>query len=162
MYSGDPPEQKPETQFITTFENVQPAMQTINPGMQTIQPGIQYAHPLNNQQQVVYIPLQYSPDINYRNWSYLALGLGIAIYVMLSVIGVSSNSDSLVSLGGSACCSSFAIAAFMDAAFYKGKSDWQLSTGLPNGGSTTGMIFDIIFGVIAVICAIFALLGAFL
>jgi len=151
MYPGEPPQQRPETQFIVTQENVQPAMQNIQPGMQYAQP--QY------QQPVVYIPLNYTPEVNYRNWSYVALAVGIFVYGIFSVFGMESNSDVLMGLAGSACCSSFAVAAFLDAAFYKGKADWQLSVGQPSGGSTTGMIFDIIFGIIAALIAFFALLG---
>lgn len=113
----------------------------------------QIAHP--GMQQVVYIPLNYSPEVNFRNWSYLPLGIGITIY-LASVFGsVSSSGSDLISmLGTSACCGLFAVAGFLDAAFYRGKSEWQASTGQSNGGSITGMVFDIIFGVIASIIAI--------
>ena len=118
----------------------------------------QIAHP--GMQQVVYIPLNYSPEVNLRNWSYLPLGIGITIY-LASVFGsVSSSGSDLISmLGTSACCGLFAVAGFLDAAFYKGKSEWQASTGQSNGGSVTGMVLDIIFGVIASIIAIWLIVA---
>jgi len=136
---------------------IQDGYQPISP--QVIAPQIiapqQIVHP--GMQQVVYIPLKYSPEVNLRTWSYLPSGLGIAIY-LASVIVAGSGSNTggeLVGfLGTSACCGLLAVACFLDAAFYKGKSEWQGSTGRLNGGSVTGMVFDIIFGVISSIIAI--------
>ena len=114
----------------------------------------QIVHP--GMQQVVYIPLKYSPEVNLRTWSYLPLGLGILIYLASAIGSVGSNTGSelVALLGTSTCCGLIAVACFLDAAFYKGKSEWQASTGQLNGGSVTGMVFDIIFGVISSIIAI--------
>jgi len=141
---------------------IQDGYQPISPQViapQVIAPQIiaphQIVHP--GIQQVVYIPLKYSPEVNLRTWSYLPLGLGIAIYLAsVAVVGSGSTDVELMSfLGTSACCGLFAVAFFLDAIFYKGKSEWQASTGQLNGGSVTGMVFDIIFGVISIIIAIY-------
>ena len=43
--------------------------------------------------------------------------------------------------------------------FYKGKADWEVSTGQSNGGSITGMVFDFIFAIIAIAFAILTIVG---
>ena len=144
------PPQQIAPQQIQIIAPQQIAPQQIAP--QQIAPQ-QIAHP--GMQQVVYIPLKYSPEVNFRYWSYLPLGIGITIYIACAFAATSSTGDELISiLGTSACCGLFAVAGFLDAAFYKGKSDWQASTGQSNGGSITGMVLDILFGVIGTIIAI--------
>ena len=122
---------------------------------QYVHADVQYSQPAMPQQQVVYIDLKYKPDVNLRNWSYLALGIGVVFYFSFVGLAAANESEIFYALGSTFCCFSFAIACFMDAAFYKGKSDWQVSTGQSNGGSIAGMIFDIIFGVVCVVYAIF-------
>ena len=141
MQPGVDPYSQPETQYVAPQQYVHAEMQ--------------YAQPAMPQQQIVYIDLKYKPEVNLRNWSYLALGIGIAVFFGFFALMVTNNSEIFYALGSTFCCFSFAIAGFMDAAFYKGKADWQLSTGQSNGGSITGMVFDIIFGILCVAYAIF-------
>ena len=140
MQPGVDPYGQPENQYVAPQQYAQPAMQYAQPGMP--------------QQQIVYIDLKYKPEVNLRNWSYLALGVGIIFYFGFMALGANTDSEIFIAIGSTFCCFSFAIACFMDAVFYKGKADWQLSTGQSNGGSITGMIFDIIFGVLCVAYAI--------
>tara|TARA_B110000444_G_scaffold69941_2_gene65743 strand:+ start:54806 stop:55243 length:438 start_codon:yes stop_codon:yes gene_type:complete len=110
------------------------------------------------QPQVVYIDLKYSPENNLRYWSYAVIGLGLLIYFASVFPGGAIDNNGLgVIIGNSICCLSFSIAFFLDAAFYKGKSDWQTSTGQSNTGSTVGLVFDVIFGIIALVWAMYIL-----
>ena len=143
-----------------TPDNSPPEQIIIQP-QQQIQGQVQFLQ-VDQQPQVVYIDLKYRPENNLRYWSYGVIGIGIAIY-MLSVftsgeiIGEPGNGLGMI-IGNSVCCLSFSIAFFLDAAFYKGKSDWQTSTGQSNTGSMVGLVFDIIFGIIALLWAIFILM----
>mgnify|MGYP001580102330 FL=1 len=142
MQPGEGIPNPPETQFFAP-------QQIVHDG--------QNHQPMASQQQIVYIDLNYRPKVNLRMWSYLVIGIGIAIYIAFIFgniwFGILSGF-----LGQSICCSFLAVAFFMDAAFYKGKSDWQASIGQSNGGSITGMIFDILFGIISIGCVIFMII----
>ena len=140
MQPGVDPYGQPENQYVAPQQYAQPAMQYAQPGMP--------------QQQIVYIDLKYKPEVNLRNWSYLALGVGIIFYFGFMALGANTDSEIFIAIGSTFCCFSFAIACFMDAVFYKGNADWQLSTGQSTGGSITGMIFVIFFGVLCVAYAI--------
>ena len=146
----------PDPQYIVTQQYVNPnPIQNQIPvvAQQQVDPRVLQGQPMMvpQQQQVIYIDLNYRPDVNYRNWSYLAIGFGLLVYFgTLGSIGYGAE-GSAYAISNSICCFSFAIAFLMDAAYYKGKSDWQTSTGQSNGGSMTGMIFDIIFAIIAII-----------
>lgn len=101
-------------------------------------------------QQIVYIPLKFSPKPNWRIWSYLVIAVGILISVIASVFNAGSmESGGPMFLSNSVCCISISVAAFMDAAYYSTKSNWEQSTGQSNTGSKIGMVFDIVFGLIA-------------
>ena len=110
------------------------------------------------QPQIVYIELKYNPETNYRWWSYGAIALGVLIYLGSIVLFAGGDGTGIV-IGNSACCLSFAAALFLDAAFYKGKSDWQESTGQSNSGSNLGMVIDIILGIIALFLALLILIN---
>lgn len=128
---------------------------------QNLQGEVQYTNTVQ-QPQIVYIDLKYNPENNFRYWSYGVIAIGIAIY-MLGVFtsgeinGEPGNGLGMI-IGNSVCCLSFSIAFFLDAAFYKGKSEWQTSTGQSSTGSIVGMVFDIIFGIIALFYAVFLLI----
>ena len=81
----------------------------------------------------------------------------LSVFTSGEIIGEPGNGLGMI-IGNSVCCLSFSIAFFLDAAFYKGKSDWQTSTGQSNTGSMVGLVFDIIFGIIALLWAIFILM----
>ena len=141
-----------------TPDNSPPEQIIIQP-QQQIQGQVQFVQ-VAQQPQVVYIDLKYRPENNLRYWSYAVIGIGIVIYVSAVFSSGALNGDGSglgMMIGNSVCCLSFSIAFFLDAAFYKGKSDWQTSTGQSNTGSMVGLVFDIIFGIIALLWAIFIL-----
>jgi len=131
----------PSTQFI------QPHMQPMGMGMVP--------------QQVVYIPLKYTPQTNYRTISYIVLAAGICISIVLSIVSTLTRSAMVESLGGLVCCGSFTGVVFLDAAYYKGKADWQQANGMANGGSTTSMVIEFIIGGILVMLFLLMVLGFF-
>ena len=137
--------------------NSQPNVQS-PPPQQIIHGEIQNAQFASNQQQIVYIDLKYKPERNYRHISYLILGIGILLYIGFFIFSMLGDSPLISMVGQSLCCFSFGIGFILDATFYKGKSNWEVSTGQSNGGSITGMIFDIIFALIAIVIAIFAVI----
>ena len=135
--------------------------QIVIQAQQQIQGQVQLVQ-VTQQPQVVYIDLKYSPENNLRYWSYAVIGIGIVIYMSTvfssgALNGGDGNGFGLI-VGNSICCLSFSIAFFLDAAFYKGKSDWQTSTGQSNTGSTVGLVFDVIFGIIALVWAMYILM----
>ena len=101
-------------------------------------------------QQVVYIPLKYTPQKNYRTISYIVLAAGICISIMLSIVSTFTGSAMVSDLGTLVCCGSFTGVVFLDAVYYKGKADWQQANGMANGGSTTSMVIEFILGGILV------------
>ena len=113
-------------------------------------------------QQVVYIPLKYTPQTNYRTISYIVLALGIGISMMLSFAGQSTGSALVEVLGSLVCCGSFTGVVFLDAAYYKGKGDWQQANGMANGGSRASMIIEFIIGGILVVLFLLMMIGALL
>ena len=142
-----------------TPDNSPPEPIIIQP-QQQIQGQVQLVQ-VAQQPQVVYIDLKYRPENNLRYWSYGVIGIGIVIYMSTVFSSGALNGDGSglgVIIGNSVCCLSFSIAFFLDAAFYKGKSDWLSSTGHSNTGSMVGLVFDIIFGIIALLWAIFILM----
>ena len=143
-----------------TPDNSPPEQIIIQP-QQQIQGQVQLVQ-VAQQPQVVYIDLKYRPENNLRYWSYAVIGIGTVIYAStVFSSGALNGGDGNglgVMIGNSVCCLSFSIAFFLDAAFYKGKSDWQTSTGQSNTGSMVGLVFDIIFGIIALLWAIFILM----
>tara|TARA_B100000767_G_scaffold275703_1_gene314473 strand:- start:8489 stop:8944 length:456 start_codon:yes stop_codon:yes gene_type:complete len=137
MESGAGPQTKPETQVLYGQSN--PAPQT------------QYLQPTVLQPQIVYI-LKYKPESrNLRHWSYLVFFFGILIWMVSNTAFVTDLLPMNLAIGESLCCFSFSIGFWMDAAFYKGKTDWEASTGQSNWGSTMGMITDILLGIISII-----------
>lgn len=110
-------------------------------------------------QQVMYIPLKYTPQTNYRTISYIVLAAGICISIMLSMVSTFTGSAIVEALSSVMCCGSFTGVVFLDAAYYKGKADWQQANGMANGGSTTSMVIELIIGVTCVVLFLFLLLG---
>mgnify|MGYP001236606426 CR=1 FL=1 len=106
----------------------------------------------NQPTQIVYVELKYNPDINYRWWSYGVLAFGIVIYLLILFTTEFDGSFGLIA--NSLCCLSISFAAFLDAAFYKGKSEWQTSTGQSNKGSTVSIVIDVILGLIGFVIAV--------
>ena len=132
MQPGVDPEKQNQTQF-----SVQP---------QYINQQIQQTQGVFPQQQIIIINAKYQPDFNFRYLSYAVFGLGITAYFILSTMRTDSDVDQYLRfLSEATCCLSIILTFVFDAVFYKGKADWQSTTGQSNTGSLTGMIFDIIF-----------------
>ena len=135
----------PQTQFIQA--QTQPMGMGMGMGMGMVP------------QQVMYIPLKYTPQTNYRTIAYIVLAAGICISIMLSIVSTFTGSAIVEALSSVMCCGSFTGVVFLDAAYYKGKADWQQANGMANGGSTTSMVIELIIGVTCVVLFLFLLLG---
>lgn len=111
-------------------------------------------------QQVIYIPLTYKPTTNYRTISYIVLSFGVIIAIFGNILAEVSGSYILMDLSSLVCCGSFTAVLFLDAAYYKGKADWQMANGMPNTGSTASLVIESIFGIICAIFFVLMLIGA--
>ena len=106
--------------------------------------------------QVIYVQSPaFKPSPNFRHISYLVLGLGILLTVLLSATG----SEVGYIFGNSMCCGSIGVACVLDAIYYNGKSNWQQQMGADTSGSTVGMLADIVFAVLAFGMALLFLIG---
>ena len=104
------------------------------------------------QQQIIIINAKYQPDFNFRYLSYVVFALGIGASLILSNVRTDSDADQYMRfLSEASCCLAIILTFVFDAVFYKGKADWQSTTGQSNTGSITGMIFDILFAGLVII-----------
>ena len=104
------------------------------------------------QQQIIIINAKYQPSFNFRYLSYAVFALGITAYFILSNMRTDGDIDQYLRfLSEATCCLSIILTFVFDAVFYKGKADWQSTTGQSNTGSITGMIFDILFAGLVII-----------
>ena len=104
------------------------------------------------QQQIIIINAKYQPSFNFRYLSYAVFALGITAYFILSNMRTDGDFDQYLRfLSEATCCLSIILTFVFDAVFYKGKADWQSTTGQSNTGSITGMIFDILFAGLVII-----------
>ncbi|MEC7988743.1 MAG: hypothetical protein VX151_02255 [Candidatus Thermoplasmatota archaeon] len=111
-------------------------------------------------QQVVYIPLSYTPQPNYRTWSYVAIGLAIVGAFFGTFLGIAFNQPVLgEALNSLLCCGGFTAAVFLDVAYYKGKADWQSANGMSNTGSVVSMVIEALVGVLCVLLLVFAFIN---
>ena len=99
-------------------------------------------------QQVVYIPLKFTPQTNYRTISYIVLVVGIFVGIMLNVFSGIMGSSIIERISTLVCCGSFTGVVFLDAAYYKSKADWEQTYGIDNSGTKTNMVLEIIIGII--------------
>lgn len=127
------------------------------PAQQIIQ-GDYHSTNTEQQQEITYVDLKYKPEQNYRHLSYVVIILGVMIY-FLSIMASSGTNSFGVFLGNVMCWLFFSAGLFLDAAFYKGRSEWQIANGQSNSESKTGMIVDIIVGIFGLWVAIFALVS---
>mgnify|MGYP005721121729 FL=1 len=104
------------------------------------------------QQQIIIINAKYQPSFNFRYLSYAVFALGITAYFILSNMRTDSDIDQYLRfLSEATCCLSIILTFVFDAVFYKGKADWQSTTGQSNTVSITGMVFDILFAGLVII-----------
>ena len=138
MQPGVGPEKPNQTQF-----SGQP---------QYINQQIQQTQGASPQQQIIIINAKYQPSFNFRYLSYAVFALGITAYFILSNMRTDGDIDQYLRfLSEATCCLSIILTFVFDAVFYKGKADWQSTTGQSNTGSITGMIFDILFAGLVII-----------
>jgi len=151
-----PPQPAPE---LATPTVMQP-MATAIPGTQAPTGQFIQGQPMmmaSGPQQVVYVPLKFSPQPNYRTWSYIAIGLAfIGAFVGVLIGEMLGQPDLGQALNSFLCCGGFTAAIFLDVAYYKGKADWQTANGMSSTGSTIGMVLE---GILGVICAAIVLFG---
>ena len=96
------------------------------------------------QQQVIIINAKYKPDFNFRYLSYAVFALGITASLIFSNLYTDSDADQYLRfLSEASCCLSIILTFAFDAVFYKGKAEWQSTTGQSDTGSIIGMILDI-------------------
>ena len=110
-------------------------------------------------QQVVYIPVKYQPTTNYRTISYLVLAIGILGSFLGNILAEATGFYALSNLSSVLCCGSFTAVIFLDAAYYKGKADWESANGMSNTGSTASLVIEVILGMICACFFVLALLG---
>ena len=111
-------------------------------------------------QQVVYVPLKFSPQPNYRTWSYIAIGLAfVGAFLGILIGDILGQPDLGEALNSLLCCGGFTAAIFLDVAYYKGKADWQTANGMSNTGSTLSMVLEGIIGVICAVIVVFGFIG---
>ena len=79
----------------------------------------------------------------------MAIKLDSNIFLEISEPGRYAN-DIWRFLSEAVCCLSIILTFVFDAVYYKGKADWQATTGQSNTWSLTGMIFDIIFALLVI------------
>ena len=127
----------------------QPEQVTIDASQPQSQPQPQTIAGIPANTQVIYVQAPaFKPSPNYRNISYIVLSVGILLYVVTVFLNMVTGGDEFYILGNSMCCGSIGIACMLDAMYYNDKSNWQRQTGSDSGGSTVGMIVDILFGVL--------------
>jgi len=144
-----------QTQAPWSNDPNQPHQQVVVGGTQ---PQVLAGQPTN--QQVIYVQAPaFKPSPNFRHISYMVLGIGIAIAVLLSVISGIDGSEIAYRLANSVCCGAVGIACILDAIYYNSKSNWQQQTGASTSGSTIGMVADILFGILAFGMALIYLIG---
>ena len=119
---------------------------------QYINEQIQQTQGVFPQQQIIIINAKYQPDFNFRYLSYAVFALGIIGSWILSIMSTDSDVDGYLGfLSEATCCLSIILTFVFDAVFYKGKADWQSTTGQSNTGSITGMIFNILLAGLVII-----------
>ena len=124
------------------------------------QPQVLAGQPTN--QQVIYVQAPaFKPSPNYRNISYIVISVGILLNIAIAFLSYlnGNDGDGIQILGNSMCCGSIGIACLLDAMYYNDKSNWQRQTGADSGGSTIGMIVDILFGLLCFGIVVLLLIG---
>jgi len=103
-------------------------------------------------QQVMHIPLNYTPRINFRIISYIFLAIGaVFVSTMDTYPTPAKHSAFAESLGSLMFCGFFTGAVLLDAAYYKSKANWQQANGMSKDDSTRSMVFELILGAIGVV-----------
>ena len=104
------------------------------------------------------IEIAYSPEDNFRQMSYLVLGLGFILGIIFLLLADDIGSDT----PGLACCGimllSMGIAPFLDAAHYSKKKEWQQKHAIDHKSSDNSIAINIILGIILSVIGIISFL----
>ena len=114
------------------------------PGNKSSQPKVQQNFARKNRPQTRNIQLKYSPNPNYRNWSYgvIAIFFPISLYLILGPFSQPNIT------GFSICCASPSFLCFLESIYLHGKSEWEIANEMPNGKTRKEMVFVIVLGII--------------
>ena len=128
--------------------------QSVNPGF--IQPqaqGVSMVQPIQ-QQGIVYIQV---PKFKHqtRTVSYILIGSGLLTYFLSLGVGISTESDLALALGGGTCCLAFNAAFVCEIIFYSKMLDHNKTHGQGNGWAIT----NIVFGSILLLVGLIYILG---
>ena len=140
----------------------QPDQVTIGASQPQPQPQPQTIAGIPANTQVIYVQAPaFKPSPNFRHISYLVLGIGIALSIILGVGAemTGSSADFVGRFTNSMCCGSIGIACILDAMYYNEKSNWQQQTGADTSGTIIGMIADIVFAVLCLGIALMFIIG---
>ena len=133
----------------------QPEQVTIGASQPQSQPQPQTIAGIPANAQVIYVQAPaFKPSPNYRHISYMVLGIGIVLSFTVGLMDLAYEA-----IASSMCCGAIGIACMLDAMYYNDKSNWQQQTGGDTGGSTIGMIVDILFGLLCFGMALFYLIA---
>ena len=100
----------------------------------------------NDPSQTLNIQLKYSPNPNYRYWSYgvFAILFPMSLYLIMGPYYAQTDV-----IGVSICCTLPSVVCFLDAIYYHGKSEWEIANGMPNNKTRLGMVLNIVLGFIS-------------
>ena len=135
------PDEK-ESQFWGQVDEQPPSMQ-INPSPSPVQIQ-QQVHPGSmvqpiQQQGIVYIQV---PKFKHqtRTVSYILIGSGLLTYLLSLGVGISTESDLALALGGGTCCLAFNAAFVCEIIFYSKMLDHNKTHGQGNGWAITNIV----------------------
>lgn len=103
-----------------------------------------------HEQKMKTMPLKYSPKPNLRTRSYIIIAIGIFQFFASMMLWLYD-----VEIAMSICCFSLIIGAFMDAAYYSGRIEWEQNANLSTKKSEFGRFIDNLSALIFFILYIF-------
>ena len=94
------------------------------------------------------IEIAYSPEDNFRQTSYLVLGLGFILGIIVFFIALDSRSDAPCLGFCGVMLLSASIVPFLDAAHYRKKKEWQQKHAMDHKSSDNSIAINMILGII--------------
>lgn len=100
------------------------------------------------------IEIAYSPEDNFRQMSYLVLGLGFILGFIIWIINIGKPGDD----GNMACCSIMLIAVgispLFDAGHYTKKKEWQQKHAMDHNSSDISIAINVFLGMLFLLIGI--------